>query len=153
MIRPATASDLASLVAGNQAMAWETERVRLDPATLEAGVRAILEGRQAGQYWVCERAGEVVAQLMITYEWSDWRNRVVWWIQSVYVAPSARRQGLYRRLYQHVRAAAEAAGAAGVRLYVDRENTRAQATYAALGMDGGHYRVFEAMFAEPPSER
>ena len=91
----------------------------------------------------------MVGQLLITYEWSDWRNRQVWWIQSVHVAPEARRLGVFRALYAHLRREAQAAGAGGLRLYVDETNGRAQAVYASLGMTGGHYRVFEDMFAEP----
>jgi ribosomal protein S18 acetylase RimI-like enzyme len=149
MIREARHEDLDALVAGNHAMALETERLRLDPAVLRAGVTAVLEGRAPGRYYVFEADGRVLAQLMITFEWSDWRDRVVWWIQSVYVDPEHRRRGLYGQLYAAVREEARAAGAAGLRLYVDASNTRAQATYEALGMDGGHYRVFEAMFDEP----
>jgi GNAT superfamily N-acetyltransferase len=145
-IRPASAADLDFITRGNLEMALDTEGVRLDPAVLRVGVLAVLEGRVPGRYWVAERDGEVVGQLLITYEWSDWRNRMVWWIQSVYVSPAARRLGVFRVLYQHVRAAARAAGAGGLRLYVDNTNTRAQQVYAALGMNGGHYRVFEEMF-------
>jgi len=87
---------------------------------------------------------------MITFEWSDWRNRMVWWIQSVYVVPDARGRGVFRALYDALRREAQAAGAGGLRLYVDTTNTRAQAVYRALGMNGDHYRVFEEMFVEPP---
>jgi GNAT superfamily N-acetyltransferase len=83
---------------------------------------------------------------MITYEWSDWRNRLVWWFQSVYVVPAERRSGVFREIYAHVRRAARAEGAGGLRLYVHTANARAQAVYAALGMNGDHYRVFEDMF-------
>jgi GNAT superfamily N-acetyltransferase len=149
-IRAARASDLDVIAAGNAAMALETEQLHLDPATLSAGVSAVLDGRAPGQYWVAEHAGRVVGQLLITYEWSDWRNRLVWWIQSVHVDASARRLGVFRALYAHARQEALASGAGGLRLYVDETNTRAQAVYAALGMLGGHYRVFEDMFDQPP---
>ena len=139
-------------MAGNLAMAQETERLQLDPEVLHAGVAAVLDGRVPGRYYVFEEGGRVLAQLMITFEWSDWRNCLVWWIQSVYVDPAHRRRGLYRQLYAVVREEARAAGAAGLRLYVDATNTGAQAVYAALGMDGGHYRVFEAMFEERRGE-
>jgi len=92
----------------------------------------------------------VVGQLLITSEWSDWRNRVVWWIQSVYVVPGARGTGVFRAMYEYIRRAAQTAGAAGLRLYVDTTNTRAQTVYAAVGMTGEHYKVFEEMFDEPP---
>ena len=148
IVRAARAADLEALVAGNLAMAEETERVRLDVQTLRQGIGALLESRAPGRYWVAELDGRVVGQLLITFEWSDWRNRMVWWIQSVYVVPEARRHGVFRTLYDTARREAQAAGAGGLRLYVDTTNTRAQAVYTALGMDGGHYRVFEEMFVE-----
>ncbi len=148
-VRRATRADLDVIVAGNLALAEETERVRLNPATLRAGVLALLEERAPGCYWVAQRDGRVVGQLLITYEWSDWRNRMVWWIQSVHVAPDARQDGVFRALYACARREALAAGAGGLRLYVDTSNTRAQAVYSALGMNGDHYRVFEEMFGAP----
>jgi ribosomal protein S18 acetylase RimI-like enzyme len=148
-IRPAVSADLDVLVAGNAAMAAETERLQLDQETLRLGVAAVLDARVPGRYWVAEAEGRVVGQLLITHEWSDWRNRQVWWIQSVHVAPAARRLGVFRALYAYLRREAQAAGAGGLRLYVDETNGRAQAVYASLGMSGGHYRVFEDMFAEP----
>jgi len=149
LLRPATDADLDAIVAGNLALAEETERIHLDRPTLRDGVRAILDRRAPGQYWVAELEGRVVGQLLVTFEWSDWRNRVVWWIQSVYVWPEVRNRGVFQGLYNRVRQEAEAAGAGGLRLYVDTTNTRAQAVYAALGMNGDHYRVFEAMFPGP----
>ncbi len=148
--RPATLADLDTLVDGNAAMALDTENLQLDRDTLRAGVEAVLTGRAPGRYSVAEVEGRVVGQLLVTYEWSDWRNRLVWWIQSVHVAADARRLGVFRALYAHTRDAAVAAGAGGLRLYVDTTNTRAQAVYSALGMSGGHYQVFEDMFDEPP---
>jgi GNAT superfamily N-acetyltransferase len=149
-VRTAGLGDLDALVAGNLALAEETERVRLDLDTLRQGIRALLESRAPGRYWVAEIDGRVVGQLLITFEWSDWRNRMVWWIQSVYVTPDARGRGVLRTLYDVVRREALAGGSGGLRLYVDMTNIRAQAVYAALGMNGEHYRVFEDMFAEPP---
>jgi GNAT superfamily N-acetyltransferase len=149
-IRPALLADLDFIVAANMRLAEETEQLRLNEATLRKGVLAILEGPAAGRYWVVEEEQRVIGQLLITFEWSDWRNRMVWWIQSVYVVPDARRHGVFRALYAHVRREAEADGAGGLRLYVDTTNTRAQAVYAAMGMNGGHYRVFEEMFSEAP---
>jgi GNAT superfamily N-acetyltransferase len=148
-IRPATLDDLDAIVAGNLALAEESENLRLDRETLQAGVRGLLEGRAPGRYWVADSEGLIVGQVLITFEWSDWRNRMVWWIQSVYVAPAARRGGIFRALYDHARKEAHREGAGGLRLYVDVTNSRAQAVYAALGMKGDHYRVFEDMFAEP----
>ncbi len=149
-VRVAGAGDLEALVAGNMALADESEHVRLDADTLRQGLRALLESRAPGRYWVAEFDGRVVGQLLITFEWSDWRNRMVWWIQSVYVVPDARGRGVLRALYETARREALAAGAGGLRLYVDTTNTRAMAVYTALGMNGDHYRVFEDMFAGPP---
>ena len=145
-VRPASLFDLDFIVSGNLALARETEDVTLDAGVLRAGVQELLEERVPGAYWVAAIDGLVVGQLMITFEWSDWRNRMIWWIQSVYVAPEARRHGVFRALYDHVRREAKTGGAGGLRLYVDTRNTRAQQVYAALGMNGDHYRVFEAMF-------
>ena len=149
-IRPAILDDLDAIVAGNIGLAEESEQLRLDEATLRAGIRALLEARAPGRYWIAESNGVVVGQLLITFEWSDWRNRMVWWIQSVYVSPTARRRGVFRALYEHARREAQSQGVGGLRLYVDITNSRAQAVYSALGMKGDHYRVFEDMFVEPP---
>jgi ribosomal protein S18 acetylase RimI-like enzyme len=148
-VRAARIEDLEALVASNMALAEETERVRLDITTLRQGILALLESRAPGRYWVAELDGRVVGQLLVTFEWSDWRNRMVWWIQSVYVVAGMRGRGVLRTLYDAARREALASGAGGLRLYVDTTNTRAQAAYAALGMNGDHYRVFEDMFAEP----
>src|SRR5262249_8612139 len=145
MIRPANSNDLDAVVAGNIALAEESENVRLDRDTLCAGIRALLEERAPGRYWIAEVDSQVVGQLLITFEWSDWRNRMVWWIQSVYVIPSARRRGVFRALYQHAKREAQAQGAGGLRLYVDVTKSRAQAVYASLGMEGDHIRVFRDM--------
>jgi GNAT superfamily N-acetyltransferase len=148
-VRPAGGRDLEWLIAGNLALAEETERVRLDRETLRRGIRALLEARAPGRYFVAELEGRVVGQLLITFEWSDWRDCMVWWIQSVYVTPEARGRGVLRTLYNTARREAIVAGAGGLRLYVETTNVRAQSAYAALGMNGEHYRVFEDMFAEP----
>ena len=146
--RTATTSDEDTLVAGNLAMALETEGRVLELDLLRAGVRQALSGQVGAEYFVIDdpRTGHPLGQLMVTREWSDWRNREVWWIQSVYVWPQARKQGVFEALYTHVQQAAREAGAGGLRLYVDTQNTSAQAVYTRLGMNGEHYRVFEAMF-------
>ena len=149
-VRAARGADLEALVAGNLALAAESEGVQLDPDTLRLGIHALLDSRAPGRYWVAEIEGQVVGQLLITFEWSDWRNRMVWWVQSVYVVPHARGCGIFRTLYQAIRAEAVAAGAGGLRLYVDTTNMAAMAVYKAIGMRGDHYQVFEDMFAEPP---
>src|SRR5258708_24897432 len=116
LIRLAKLEDLDAIVAGNIALAEESENVQLDRETVRAGVRALLDERAPGRYWVAEADGAVVGQLLITFEWSDWRNRMVWWIQSVYVAPAARRRGIFRALYEHAKREAQAQGSGGLRL-------------------------------------
>lgn len=144
-IRLATPADAAVLVEFNAAMALETEGKSLLPEVIGAGVRALLDNSAAGFYVLAETE-RVVAALMITKEWSDWRNGSFWWIQSVYVRPEARRQGVYRRLYRHVQEmAAKDPQVCGFRLYVERENSAAQAAYAALGMKETRYLVFEEL--------
>lgn len=101
----------------------------------------------AATYYVAEEGGDVIAQAMITLEWSDWRNCQVWWIQSVYVRPECRRRGVFSRLYAHLRRLAHAAGAAGLRLYAETNNVRAHATYEKLGMVST-YKVFSDMFTD-----
>jgi len=127
-------------------MARETEELELDRETLTRGVHAVFADPSLGRYFVAEDEGAVVASLMITYEWSDWRAGTVWWIQSVYVVPAHRRRGIYAGLYTHVRALVEEEPAIrGIRLYVDRRNVSAQDVYTRLGMNGEHYQVFEWM--------
>lgn len=144
-IRLATSADAAVLVEFNAAMALETEGKNLLPEVIGAGVRGLLDNPVAGFYVLAETE-RAVAALMITKEWSDWRNGSFWWIQSVYVRPEARRQGVYRRLYRHVQEmAAKDPQVCGFRLYVERENSAAQAAYAALGMKETRYCVFEEL--------
>lgn len=144
-IRAARLDDLSLLADFAQAMALETEAKQLDRATVERGLRAVFERPGLAEYWVAEHAGRVSGCLMLTYEWSDWRNGMWWWIQSVYVQPDARRSGVFTALYAHVRQRCAADPAAcGLRLYVEAQNLKAQATYRALGMSDAHYRVMEA---------
>ena len=145
-LRAARPDDAQTIADFNTAMAWETEHLRLDPPTVLAGVRAALADPAKALYFVADVAGRVGAQLMITHEWSDWRNGDIWWIQSVYVHPDFRRRGLFRLRYQHAATLAKQQGAAGLRLYVEKENTDAQRTYASLGMETTHYLVMEEMF-------
>ncbi|HVR43026.1 MAG TPA: GNAT family N-acetyltransferase [Thermoanaerobaculia bacterium] len=144
--RRATTEDVDAICRFQIAMARETEGVELDPPILRRGVEAVFRDPSLGHYWLAESGGKVTGGLMITYEWSDWRNRMVWWIQSVWVEPEWRRRGVYGGLYRHVRQLAESdSGVAGIRLYVDRRNGSAQEVYRRLGMDGGHYATFEWM--------
>jgi GNAT superfamily N-acetyltransferase len=146
MYREATPQDADVIVEFQIAMARETEDLELDPAVCALGVMAVFENPMHGQYFVADDDGRVVASTLITYEWSDWRNGVVWWIQSVYVAPEARRRGVYAGLYEYLQELAHRdSNIRGIRLYVDHRNTTAQQVYERLGMDGEHYRLFEWM--------
>lgn len=155
-IRLATPEDLETIVRFNLALARETEDRSLDEETLRAGVGAFLGDRSLGRYYLAVtgasagaaggEAGDPAAQVMVTHEFSDWRNGPIWWIQSVYVHPGHRRRGLYRALHEHVREQARAAGAVGLRLYVDRGNAGAQATYRALGMERARYDMYEEIW-------
>jgi len=144
--RAANPADLQKIVEFQLAMALETEQVQLDRQVCTQGVRAVLDDTKLGQYYVGTLNGNVVASTLITYEWSDWRNGLVWWIQSVYVVPEFRGQRVYAGLYEHVQTLVNADDSLrGIRLYVDRRNVRAQEVYTRLGMNGEHYQVFEWM--------
>ncbi|GMA83244.1 GNAT family N-acetyltransferase [Shewanella glacialipiscicola] len=144
LIRKAKAQDITALVQFNQAMAQETEGLALDEAILTRGVGTLLESPQKGFYLVAEITGEIVGSLMVTFEWSDWRAKDYYWIQSVYIRPQNRRQGIYGKLYNEVKQLAETnGGAASFRLYVEQENLAAQQTYQALGMKQSYYLMFE----------
>lgn len=145
-IRTASRDDISHIAQWNSAMAWETERKTLEPAVIERGVTAVFDEPRRGFYLVAERAGEPAGCLLITYEWSDWRAGDFWWIQSVYVVESARREGVFRQLYENARQRAMKSSAVGLRLYVETENERAQRTYAGLGMERCHYFMYEAEF-------
>jgi GNAT superfamily N-acetyltransferase len=147
IVRPATATDAEFLVRGNAEMALETEHLSLDLDRLRCGVHALFEDPAKGVYWIAEIEGRRVGQMMITYEWSDWRNGIFWWIQSVYTVPEFRGQGVFKALYRHVNALArQAGGVCGLRLYVEQENARAQATYERCGMIRTVYQMFEVDF-------
>ena len=143
-IRLANESDTDALVEFNQAMALETEGKQLDGEILRKGVEAVFADTQKGFYVVTEDEGRIVGGLMVTYEWSDWRNAWFWWIQSVYIRPEARGQRIYSRMYEFVkRRAAEAGNVCGFRLYVETENAHAQRVYESVGMNSSHYLMYE----------
>lgn len=142
-IRKATIEDAQIIIDFQQKMAWETEQMTLAGDIVSKGVNAVFQKTNLGEYWVAEDSGNIVASLLITYEWSDWRNSIVWWFQSVYVLPDWRRTGIFRSMYLHIKGEADKQGVAGLRLYVESNNSRAQQTYEALGMQSEHYRMYE----------
>jgi GNAT superfamily N-acetyltransferase len=147
--RAATSADFRVLVEFNLSMARESEGLELDRARLERGVEAALADPGRGFYLVAEFDGAPSGCLLVTAEWSDWRNGWAWWIQSVYVMPAARRHGVYSALHRRVlELARERGDVVALRLYVERNNLPAQATYRRLGMQESHYLMFEA--SEPP---
>ncbi len=145
-IRSAGPDDVETIVDFNLRLARETEDLALDRATLTRGVGALLDDPSKGTYFLATVDGDVVGQLMITHEWSDWRDGDLWWVQSVYVKQSHRSRGAFRALFNHVREAARASGAAGVRLYVDKDNAAAERIYRHLGMTMTGYLVMEQTF-------
>jgi len=146
-IRRARPTDTAIIADFNSRMAWETERRRLNPGRVKRGVAALLKDRAKGIYYVAEENGAVVGQLLITFEWSDWRNGNFWWIQSVYVVPEFRKRGVFRALFGHVHKLAKSRrDICGLRLYVETANDRAQRTYRRLAMRPAPYRIFEMDF-------
>jgi ribosomal protein S18 acetylase RimI-like enzyme len=145
-IRSATINDAAAIAEFNIKMAKETEDMDLIPQVINAGVVNMIENPQMGFYLVAEADNIIQASLMVTTEWSDWRNGLFWWIQSVYVQPEFRRMGLYSKLYQKVKSLADdESNVCGFRLYVEHENVTAQNTYHALGMEETDYKMFEEM--------
>lgn len=158
IVRQATRDDLDTLVRFSAAMALETEGRRLDEVRLRQGTQAVLESPARGFYAVAEVAERsprlVVGQLLVTFEWSDWRNATFWWIQSVYVDEGWRRRGVYRTMHEAIlRLAKERGDVCGVRLYVEGENDVAKAVYAKVGLNASSYRVFEEDFVlmtKPP---
>lgn len=145
-IRPARRADAAAIAGFNTAMAKETEGKELIPEVIGAGVAKLLETPALGFYLVAEAAGKPIACLLITNEWSDWRNGLFWWIQSVYVVTEWRRKGVYRTLYDHVREMAKSEpGVCGFRLYVEKDNAAGHRTYSSLGMELTHYQIYEEL--------
>ena len=145
-IRKGQNSDCESIARFQIEMAWETENYRLDKETVLKGVEAVLNNESLGSYYVAVSGNQVVASLLTTFEWSDWRNGTVLWIQSVYVDGLFRKRGVYASLYNHVKMLVAADDSLkGIRLYVDESNSDAREVYTRLGMDGEHYRVFEWM--------
>jgi GNAT superfamily N-acetyltransferase len=142
-IRKAKPEDTSEIIDFQQKMAWETEQITLAQETVSSGVKAVFENPARGQYWVAEEKSKIIASLLITFEWSDWRNTDVWWFQSVYVLPAYRRTGIFRSMYSLIKNEADKQGVAGLRLYVETNNSGARKTYEALGMKREHYTMYE----------
>ena len=147
VVRQATLDDSTILSQFNMSMAEETEGRQLDQTTVNAGVKQLFRDSRQGFYLMAEVGGSARGSLMITYEWSDWRNGLFWWIQSVYVVPTARRSGVFTALDQYVKKMAQDDNAeCGLRLYMEKDNLPARAVYMAMGMDTTPYQVFEDLF-------
>jgi GNAT superfamily N-acetyltransferase len=144
-IRKAKAEDAATIADFQQKMAWETEQMTLIPEIVRKGVNSVFTNPSLGQYWVADVNGIVIASLLITYEWSDWRNTNVWWFQSVYVLPAFRRKGIFRSMYTNIKNEAHAKEVGGLRLYVETNNSGARKTYESVGMKSDHYKMYEWM--------
>lgn len=145
-VRKATTKDIPTIILFQQKMAWETEGIHLDPSVLTEGVKNIFQDVNRGEYYVADENETVVGSLMTTYEWSDWRNGTVLWIQSVYIDKGHRGKGIYKKMYEHIQQIVKKSpDLRGIRLYVDKTNKAAQHVYEKLGMNGEHYQVFEWM--------
>lgn len=144
LIRKASPDEYSIIASFQISMAQETENLVLQPDTVENGVKAVLADRSKGQYYLAETGGEVVASLMITTEWSDWRNGTVWWIQSVYILPEFRGNRIFSAMYAFLKKQVEEnPGILGLRLYVDRRNHHARRVYESVGLNGQHYTTYE----------
>jgi GNAT superfamily N-acetyltransferase len=144
MIRKGTVDDIDTIVSFNYNLAYETENTSLDREILKKGVAALLSDSSKGVYWIYESEGKSIGQLMITTEWSDWRNGEFWWIQSVYIHKDHRRKGLFKALFEHVKCmAVNHSTVCGIRLYVEKENEYAKQTYQAMNMKKTHYLLYE----------
>jgi GNAT superfamily N-acetyltransferase len=143
VIRRAAQGDATTVIEFNRLLAEESEGKILDTAIVASGVQAALADPHKAIYFVAEEDGRLLGQTMITYEWSDWRNGWIWWIQSVYVRPEARQRGVFRSIYEHILETARREGCAGIRLYVEDHNQRAHEAYYRLGMKRAGYFVIE----------
>jgi GNAT superfamily N-acetyltransferase len=145
-IRTATVTEIAMLIGFQQRLARETENLELDITTLKKGMQAMFQDPSKGVYYVAVEGQQIVGCFMITFEWSDWRNGMVWWLQSVYVIDAYRKHGVFRLMYNHLMNVIQNdPSIMGLRLYVDKTNTRAQQVYTTMGMNGEHYTLYERM--------
>ncbi len=146
IIREALPGDSLKIAGFQVEMARETENLDLDAAVVRKGVDAVFADKSKGSYYIAESGGFVIASLLTTYEWSDWRNGMIVWLQSVYVLPEFRKKGIFNELFMYIKQMVEADPTYfGIRLYVDNTNEQAIQVYRKCGMDGDHYRLFEWM--------
>lgn len=144
IIREASLGDAKTIIDYQIKMAWETEKLNLDRAIVEKGVISVFNDPNKGTYFVAEGDGNVIASLLITFEWSDWRSATVWWIQSVYVMEDFRGKGVFKKMYHFLSEKVKRIPSlAGLRLYVEKQNSSAQGVYEKLGMNGSHYQMYE----------
>ncbi len=144
-IRKAVLADAEVIADFNLKLAEESEHLRLDADTVLKGVTALLNDPAKGVYFVVEEKSRLVGQLLITYEWSDWRNGTFWWVQSVFVKPECRGRGVFKTMFEHVqRLAREQGDVCGLRLYVEQENETARRAYLKLGFEQKYYQIFES---------
>ena len=149
LIRIAEDTDIETLAKFNVALAWETEGKKLEPAVVTKGLQRLFKNPQYGFYTVAEVSGQIVGCTLITYEWSDWRCGLFWWVQSVYVESAFRRQGVFRRIYEFLKEkASHEPNVCGFRLYVEHSNLAGQGTYAAVGMKETSYKFYEDSFED-----
>jgi len=143
-IREATILESTQIIDFQIKMAMETENISLNQDIIKKGVQAVFEDKSKGVYYVCEIENKIVASLLTTYEWSDWRAKTIIWLQSVYVMPEFRKQGIFKVMYQHIKnLVLDSENYCGIKLYVDNTNTKAQNVYNTVGMNGEHYKLFE----------
>lgn len=145
-IQKASPDHIETLIDFQQKLAFESERVILNATILRKGMQALFDDPTKGAYYIVLEDAKAIGCHMITFEWSDWRNGMVWWLQSVYVAESHRKKGIFRMMFDNIADTVKKdPGLIGIRLYVDKSNSRAMKVYEAMGMDGSHYTVYEWM--------
>jgi GNAT superfamily N-acetyltransferase len=143
-IREASEKDIEIIVEYNYNLAKETEHIELDRNVVYKGVEKVIKDRSKGIYFLFEAEGRVVGQLLITKEWSDWRDGEFWWVQSVYVHKDYRKNNVFKALYHHVEdIVLKDEKLCGLRLYVEKDNVTAQNTYRSLGMEETYYKLYE----------
>lgn len=143
MIRIATMDDVETIVLYNSLLAKETENIDLNLDTLRKGVLSVIKDNTKGTYYVYEKEKKIIGQILITYEWSDWRNKNFWWIQSVYVDKEHRNNKVFSKIYEYILSLAKDTDVAGVKLYVDQNNENAQEVYSTLGLKKSNYHLFD----------